>query len=285
MKFIRTGKHRQDALERSIEINSLEATQRRMKRLNYLLGFVKERNPQVFPEYVNNLLAKYQSLSKELVQPNPFDLDELVSENPNLKEHLELARVVLNYYLQILQLPDAVNLEKDKVVNKNHLQSFLHLAYYNLLVLTETLDRADAITLYKKFVTHFIIDRRDPDRDTYNNLEALFAKSIEPKEEPPEWVVVRGMIGDGKYAYRNDNCLWIDAIEDLPDSELKYYVCCYGDYEGAKNLHESVVLTMEHTIAQGDSYCSRVLHDTRVDWDLTHPPKDFWDRMEPGSVD
>ncbi len=25
---------------------------------------------------------------------------------------------------------------------------------------------------------------------------------------------------------------------------------------------------MEHTIAQGDKYCSRVLHDTRIDYDL-----------------
>jgi hypothetical protein len=157
----------------------------------------------------------------------------------------------------------------------------LHPAYYNLLVLTETLDREDAIALYKKFVTHYIRDRRDPERITYDNLETAFTKAIEPKEIPSEWVVVRGMIGDGKYAYRNDNCLWIDAIEDLPDSELKYYVCCYGDYESSKIYHDSVILTMEHTIAQGDPYCSRVLHDTRVDWDLKHPPKDFWDSMKP----
>jgi hypothetical protein len=39
-------------------------------------------------------------------------------------------------------------------------------------------------------------------------------------------------------------------------------------------------LTMEHTIAQGDQYCSRVLHDTRVDWNLKHPPKEFWDNIE-----
>ncbi len=37
---------------------------------------------------------------------------------------------------------------------------------------------------------------------------------------------------------------------------------------------------MEHTIAQGDPYCSRVIHDTRVDWNLAHPPKEFWDNMK-----
>ncbi|MGD9381771.1 MAG: L-2-amino-thiazoline-4-carboxylic acid hydrolase [Candidatus Thorarchaeota archaeon] len=281
MKFVKTGEYRPDALERLVEINPLEETQKRLKRMNYLLGFVRERKPEVLQDYVNNLLVKYQSLSKDTqMKSHPFNLDELVSDNPNLKEHLELTKAVLNYYVQILQLPEDANPEKSEVVNKNYLQSFLHPAYYNLLVLTETLDRAEAITLYKKFVTHYIIDRRNPDRDTYDNLETAFAEAIKPKDVPSEWVIVRGMIGDGKYAYRNDNCLWVDAIEDLSDSELKYYVCCYGDYESAKIYHDSVILTMEHTIAQGDPYCSRVLHDTRVDWNLKHPPKDFWDDIK-----
>ena len=138
-----------------------------------------------------------------------------------------------------------------------------------------------AIAFYKKFVTHYIMDRRDPKRSTYDNLETVFKEAIKTREEASDWVLVRGMSGDGKYAYRNDNCLWVDAMEDLPDPELKYYVCCYGDYESSKVYHDSIILTMEHTIARGDPYCSRVLHDTRVDWDLKHPPKDFWDSMKP----
>ena len=34
---------------------------------------------------------------------------------------------------------------------------------------------------------------------------------------------------------------------------------------------------------EGDPYCSRVLHDTRVDYDLRHPQKEFWDNFEPGN--
>ncbi|MHA2246357.1 MAG: hypothetical protein ACXADY_15560 [Candidatus Hodarchaeales archaeon] len=77
------------------------------------------------------------------------------------------------------------------------------------------------------------------------------------------------------------NCTWVEALEEFPDSELKYLVCCYGDYEGVKMRDESLILTMEHTIAQGDPYCSRVVHDTRVDYDLRHPPKKFWDNLRP----
>lgn len=282
MKFVKTGKYRQDTQERLVEINSLEEAQGRFKRMDYLLGFVKEEHPEVVTEYVGNLLARYQDLlNGERRNANPYDLEQLVSDNPNMKEHLELARVTLNYILQVLQLPAETKMGTSKVVNKNYFQSFSHPSYHNLLVLTETIGRAEAIAFYKKFVTSYWHYVRNPNRETYDNLETLFEKATEPKEVPSDWVIVRGMIGDGKYAYRNDNCLWIEAIDDLPDSELKYYVCCYGDYERAKDYHDSIVLTMEHTIAQGDSYCSRVLHDTRVDWDLRHPPKSFWDNMKP----
>lgn len=282
MRFVRTGKSRQDTQERLVEINSLEEAQGRFKRMDYLLGFVKEEHPEVVTEYVGNLLARYQDLlNGERRNANPYDLEQLVSDNPNMKEHLELARVTLNYILQVLQLPAEAKMGTSKVVNKNYFQSFSHPSYHNLLVLTETIGRAEAIAFYKKFVTSYWHYVRNPNRETYDNLETLFEKATEPKEVPSDWVIVRGMIGDGKYAYRNDNCLWIEAIDDLPDSELKYYVCCYGDYERAKDYHDSIVLTMEHTIAQGDPYCSRVLHDTRVDWDLRHPPKSFWDNMKP----
>ena len=282
MKFVRTGKYRQDTMERLVEIKSFEELQNRFKRMDYFLGFVQKRIPEVFPQYVNNLMVKYQNLLEdERRKANPPDLDELVSENPHMKEHLELTRLVLNYILQILRLPAEAKLGKNKVVNRNYFRSWSHHNYSNLLVLTETMGRAEAIALYKKFVTHYTLENRDPNRETYDT-KTIYANAIKPKEVPSDWEIVHGMIREGKYAFRNDTCVFLNALGDsLPDSELKYYVCCYGDYEKFKNYHDSIILTMEHTIAQGDPYCSRVLHDTRVDWDLRHPPKSFWDSMKP----
>ncbi|MFW9925980.1 MAG: L-2-amino-thiazoline-4-carboxylic acid hydrolase [Candidatus Thorarchaeota archaeon] len=282
MKFVRTGKYRHDTMERLVEINSLEELQNRFKRMDYFLGFVQKRVPEVFPQYVDNLIVKYEDLlDDERKRANPPDLDDIVSENPHMKEHIELSRLILNYIIQVLQLPAENSLGKTKAVNKAYFQSWSHHNYNNLVVLTETIGREEAIALYKRFVTHHSMENRNPNRETIDNLESLFAKRTEPKEEPSDWETVHGMIGDGKYAFRNDNCVFLTAIgDDLPDTELKYYVCCYGDYEKFKVYHDSVILTMEHTIAQGDSYCSRVLHDTRVDWDLRHPPKSFWDSMD-----
>jgi len=92
------------------------------------------------------------------------------------------------------------------------------------------------------------------------------------------------MLEDGKYAFKNENCpTCSDATVDLPDVELKYLVSCYGDFAKFRAIYSDyIILTMEHTIIEGDPYCSRVLHDTRIDYDLRHPPKEFWDNFKPG---
>lgn len=282
MKFIRTGKYTPEVLERIIEIEPLKEAKNRFEKMNYLLGFVRERYPDDFSKYIENLQSKYLGLLQDDRKTvNPPDLDEILSENQVMKDYPELVRVVLNYFIQVLQLPAENDLVKSNVINRDYFKSWSHISYPNLVVLTETIGREEAITLHKKFITQHTLDNRDPNRETYDNVETIYAKAIEPKEVPPDWIVARGIIGDGKYAFRNDNCVFINAVgDDLPDTELKYYVCCYGDYEKFKNYHDSIILTMEHTIAQGDPYCSRVLHDTRVDYDLKHPPKSFWDNIE-----
>ena len=141
--------------------------------------------------------------------------------------------------------------------------------------------RTAAINLFKRYISHYLIDRNSLENDSFEGLEALYKKRVKPNPNPGSWVIVHGMIRKGKYFYRNDNCLWVEALVDYPDNEIKYYVCCYGDYQAAKSYNnENIILTMEHTIAQGDLYCSRVLHDTRIDWDLRHPSKKFWDNIE-----
>jgi hypothetical protein len=284
MSFARTGEHRSNALEVPIEIDPIEKLRKLpLKRLDYLIRFIKEKKPEILSTFIGDLTSKYASLNKGVyASKSSLDIEEILSDLPDLGENVDLAGALVDYYLQTLQLPQDTELNNGKVhvATRYELRSFLLPRYYNLLTLVDILGRADAIAFYKRFFTQYFIDKRDPDRKRYDSLEELYEeRRSREAEEPSAWVIVRGMLADGKYAYRNDNCLWVDALEDLDDSELKYYICCYGDYEGARNHHESIVLTMEHTIAEGDPYCSRVLHDTRVDWDLRHPPKEFWDRI------
>ncbi len=284
MKFYRSGELKEDALEQMVDFNPRENAERFfLKRLNYLIGFMREKSPENLDEFVSNLEQKYRSLVKSDCFTNRgLTVDSLATEMSYIAAYPGLIHSAMNYYLQVLGLSDDTAWDESiQVVNRNYHQAFLHPRYYNLLSLIDTIGRGEAIKLWKRFFTQYIIDNRTPRDPPFVDLETLLNERITSDEEPSDWVVVRGMIGDGKYAYRNDNCLWVDSLDSLPDPEVKYYICCYGDYEGARNYHESIVLTMEHTIAQGDPYCSRVLHDTRVDYDLRHPLKEFWDEMKP----
>jgi len=287
MKFYRVGEFKDNVLEKNVEINPSEMFPRFiLNRLDYLIGFISERSHDNVGRFTKNLEEKYRKLAKSdhLTKYN-LDLKTIIADKDNLSSHQSLVGAALNYYIQVLNLPDGSKWDETvEVVNRNYHQAFLHPRYYNLQTLIETLGREEAISLWKRFFTQFIIDRDRPPRETpFVDLETLLAERMAAvdEENPSDWVVIRGIIADGKYAFRNDNCLWVDSLDDFNDSEIKYFVCCYGDYEGAKDHHESIVLTMEHTIAQGDPYCSRVMHDTRVDYDLRHPSKEFWDNMWP----
>ncbi|NHK30037.1 MAG: hypothetical protein FK730_01710, partial [Asgard group archaeon] len=168
-----------------------------------------------------------------------------------------------------------------KVKQRDYMRSYLIPNYYFLLALTKAIGRENAFKLCKKFISQFLTDNKLVTENSFTTLKDRFKKIKETAHNPTDWVRIYGMISEGKMFFRNENCLWIDVLKDLPDKEIKYYVCCYGDYQTARTYrNEHITLTMEHTIAQGDQYCSRVIHDTRVDWNLNHPSKEFWDKIE-----
>ncbi len=285
MKCVKTGELNPNALELEQEVQPVEDVRAKssLNRLNYMLGFIKENKQEILSNYIAKLLSEYHQLLTGDIIGGKEVLPKFLGEMPYLAKHPELAKNAMNYYLQVLQLPKDIDWMKDnvKVKQGTYLRSFLLQGYYQLLALTKTIDREEAIKLYKRYVTHYIMERERPEGHEFAGIEAIFEKRSKPDLDPSEWVMLHGLLPNGKYFYRNDNCLWVEALEDLPDNELKYYVCCYGDYQGAKFFYdESIILTMEHTIAQGDPYCSRVLHDTRTDWDLRHPPKEWWDNLE-----
>jgi len=116
--------------------------------------------------------------------------------------------------------------------------------------------------------------------DTMEDFKEHFEK--DKKETTIGWYGVLSEVKNGKFFFRKDNCPWAEALMDLPDKEIKYLICCYGDFQAAvTRSNDCFVLTMKHTVIEEDPYCDCIYHDTSVDWDLTHPPKEFWDNLEP----
>ncbi|MHA2347203.1 MAG: L-2-amino-thiazoline-4-carboxylic acid hydrolase, partial [Candidatus Hodarchaeales archaeon] len=208
---------------------------------------------------------------------------ELLEGKNVIKESTQLAELILNYYLSLLKITDNQDWidGKIKTPQRNFYRAFLLPRYQNVKTLIKTLGREEGVKLYKKYVSMFFIHLGKTEREEeFTNLRDHYERASRQESTPSAWVTIRGLMDNGKYFYMNQNCLWVESLPEIEDKELMYLICCYGDYQSAlRYYNKHVILTMEHTIAQGDLYCSRMLHDTREDWDLRHPESEFWDKL------
>ena len=286
MEVFRTGKYHISDLDELQELQPLEfAKQTVLKRLNYLLGFIKKKKPEILQSFVKKLNIRLtEQINQNYIDETNIKIIDSNIDLIHLRIHPDLILNSLNYYLQLLDIKTLHDWTEDKikVPKKNYIQSFLYNRYYNALVLTETLERNEGIQLFKDYIDSYV-KSLSSGKPRYETLEE-FREARVPKEgDPPNigWVIVQGLIENGKFPQRKDTCMWDDAIKELSDVELKYLAACYGDFQGYNNNNENFILTMEHTIVAGDPYCSCVLHDIRINDDLTHPPKEFFDNMWP----
>ena len=288
MEFVQTGKAREGFLDEKRILKVLDILEGMLlKQLDYNLGFVEAQYPDSISAFIQNLTEKYIHLTKRDFQVNfSKELDVMIEKYTNLQQNPELVKSSINYLIHLLRLDEHTPWQKSEVeiVNRALMQAWSYPSYYLLQVLEETIGRSKAVKLYKKFITHYYIDNPPQSKGDFISLLEHFKERTTGDTTSSEWVLVHTMLGEGKYAFKNKNCPTLfDSTQDLPDTEFKYLVCCYGDYEKFRQTrNDHIILTMEHTLMQGDPYCSRVLHDTRIDYDLRHPAKEFWDNMELG---
>ena len=282
MKFYRAGKIDFSYLESDQEIQPVEVVQlSHYKRLSYFVNILKKYHPTEIDRYLSELEFYYKSIVKEdYISINHFDVRTILSDFEFLKDKPDLTKLILNFLLQELQLEQKANWREDKltVTLRNWLRGLLIPRYNNLLVLTKLIGREEAIKLFKIYRSDYRKATDNPDQEPFENLIQFKEKYFDGKQLDGTEVIYSDVI-NGKFFYKKTNCTWNEAVKDLPDKELRYYALCYGDFQGATFWNDSFILTMKHTVANDDGYCSCVLHDTREDWDLTHPPKEFWDKM------
>ncbi len=286
MEVFTTGKYHISDLDNKHELQPLEfAKQTILKRLNYLIGFIKKEKPEILQSYVTKLNIRFvELLNQSYLDENIVDKIDVNNDFIHLRVYPDLIHNSLNYYLQLLDVGFSEKWTEDKikVPNRRYIQSFLYHRYYNALVLTEILGRNLGIQLFKDYIDSYVKSIASG-RPKYETLEEFREARIPRESDSPNigWVIIQGVIENGKFPQRKDTCMWDDAIKELPDIELRYLAACYGDFQSYNNNNENFILTMEHTIVKGDPYCSCILHDTRINDDLTHPPKEFFDSMWP----
>ncbi len=288
MKFTQTGTFKENYLKEVVDFKPMENIEIMfLDKLDYFIGFIGKEKPEIITDYINNLIRKYRGLVEEdFVIKVSGEIEKIISKYKNLKQYPDLNKAALNYFIHLLQLKDtnAWEMAQVQISRKALIQAWVYHTYYFLETLTETIDRKEAMKLFKRYITQYYMEHPPPGRDKFVSLEKRLGDRLSGDTTSSEWVLVHTMLEDGKYAFKNKNCpTLVDTMKDIPDVELKYLVCCYGDYAKFRaTTNDHIILTMEHTLMEGNPFCSRVMHDTRIDYDLRHPPKEFWDNFEPG---
>ena len=289
MKFTQTGTFKENYLKEVVDFKPMENIEIMfLDKLDYFIGFVAKEKPEIITEYISNLVKKYQGFVEvEFVKNISGEIKKVIAKLKNLKQYTNLTIASLNYFIHLLQLKDTNAWETSEVQisRKALIQVWVYHSYYFLETLVETIDRTEAMKLFKRYITQYYMAHPPSGRDKFVSLEKRLEDRLSGDTTSSEWVLVHTMLEEGKYAFKNKNCpTLVDTMKDIPDVELKYLVCCYGDYAKFRaTTNDNIILTMEHTLMEADPYCSRVLHDTRIDYDLRHPPKEFWDNFEPGN--
>ena len=279
MRFGKFGKLNPDLTTEIKPIDLVDTTV--FKRLDYLLEYLLNEDPEIHQSFVEKMKQKLQTLVKdEHFENKAVNLGELTRKYSHLKEQQELVRLHFNFSMQLLQI-SGEQLEEDTAIipNRNYWRIFVP-RYYQALVLSEIIGKEKTINLLKEFIDQYIFSVRFS-IEKFNDLEALRSSHIKETHEGPGWVSVFSEVEDGEYIIRNENCLLVEALDDLEDKELVYVICCHGDFRYAEMQNEHFVLTRHYTIAEGDPYCDKVFHDTRIDKKITHPSKEFLDNIWP----
>jgi hypothetical protein len=284
MRFRQSGVHDSKALEKMVSVRPLEFAKRSpLARLDFLMRKVRENHPSSLNIYITNLEHRYQNIEEfDYFSQNSIEVNELISDLEIMKENPKLAKLVLNHFLHNLlsgitkSVPDSTD-----VSQKNQLRAFLSPKYHNLAVLADTIGRANAIELYKIYHDEFMRSTHTSPGTKFAALEDLAEQWFqENTKSSPGLVRFISDVNEGKIILRKDTCLWNDAISNLDDQEFKYYICCYGDYESIKLNNSNFIMTMNHTIVEGHPYCDCVIHDTRINDDLSHPSDEFFQNIK-----
>ena len=284
MKFFKSGQHNPNALDELSKINIVTFIENAIfDRLNHFMKTIDHTSPDTLETFALNmtkLISKY--LNHDTIGDYSQDTIPLLKNMSFLNQFPELVNTLINYLLVILE-NQSIDLWSDnpiQITERISNRLFLIPSYIALEALIASIDRKMAIDIHQKYVTNYLYIHYS-ENPNFIDLRTMYETRKENNDTSDPWVKIQGMISESKYVLLNVNCLYVESLTDFSDSEIKYQICCYGDFEGAKrHYNKDTILTMEHTIAQGDPYCSKVFHDTRGDWNLKHPNKEFWDTLE-----
>ncbi|MFX0067166.1 MAG: L-2-amino-thiazoline-4-carboxylic acid hydrolase [Candidatus Hermodarchaeota archaeon] len=269
-----------------VEINLSDEIKRAFTRTDQIINLIGEINPEITKKYLSAVKKRLTEIVKDFsMDTSAFDLNEMNNDLKNLKNHLDLQILILQFLSKQLDLPKDFQLgsEKIEVLSLNYIKSFRRLSYYYVKAFADVLGNEQGTQLWKKVVALQLKDARI-------KYEKARQEKIEQDKEDPTtlemgeqqikaWTKIGlgnftvAIFDDNKILYRFDSCLTHEALKDLNDPDFAYLCSCYqSDVEGYN--YKNPYLRRTQTLHHGD-FCDELYWDPRVYNDPEQPSLEF----------
>lgn len=243
--------------------------------LNSFLGYLTDKGQGVkaFAQQLEKLVGELPDSGIDLSA-----VDAFLEDCSSLGEYRSLARAVILKRLSLAGMSRCpVRTEKIRLTAKQYLRGVFVVNYFIVKALAEVMGKAEAIALFKEFT--------DLQTKNYNLPHLEKVSDLLAAKSPPGAVFAGGHdfvefeLNEGQAGCKVTKCKWHEVLKEFNDADLEYAVICHYDFEAARCHNPDFMLTRGGTLAQGRPYCDFIWHDTRVEKNPVHLPKDFWDNV------
>ncbi|MFX0096015.1 MAG: hypothetical protein ACFFBD_30025 [Candidatus Hodarchaeota archaeon] len=243
--------------------------------LDRFLIYLEEHKKHVLSDFLAELKLKYRAeVPYNFNKLDSLDLSEIIPQLKVLKDP-DLLETVNNLILTLLNVPEGYAWESQEIdiVDVNITKARVVPIYYCSKLLTELIDREEAIQLLKDYFEFYIHTYRNVKK--YENLTSIY----EASNNQNNTILVNVLINDGIYAGKGGVCAGHEALKGFNDPELAYIICCHGDAALIRKYNENFVMTRRYTLMDGP-YCDTTAHDTRIVTKIEHPSEEFFDNLD-----
>jgi len=276
--------HKRD-LNKTQKIELFKHFQAQLDELDqYLIEIQKEQ-----PTWIDDIFKEYTKILTEKINPKQsikvFSMDLFSQTNWKvIGNYLDNLTVLQQAMLSFL---DAVNtplnkkniLEKDNIVEvpfNNYIRYGYYHVYYFFHAIMNLHGKEITYELAKNIAIKFFSKPR-PKGKKFDELVPFMDWMGNLCKTTHDFTI--GEIENGSVIMNTHECLYGEALKEVEDPNLMYFLICFGDFYSAPKYNENFVLTRNKTILQNHGICDFCYHDKRKESEIVHPDEKFWNSL------
>ncbi|MGY5877150.1 MAG: hypothetical protein RTU30_15470 [Candidatus Thorarchaeota archaeon] len=272
-----------DAIEK---INPSEYLFESLKKVDSILKFLSEIQPEISPQYIPALKKRLTIFVDDFpLKVFPLGKD-VIDRLAFLKEYPELRTLIMQFtclYLKITE-DERLQLDEVEVTSYDYMMALRRLPYHTLKAFTDILGEEETKTLWDSILNKQYEEHRAMAKRFKEEMKKEGKNGPTPDEQRTHQIkgwcdfgigdFTMGLFDEHKYLYRFDSCLTHEVMKDLNDPDWAYLSSCYVTDHPGFNTVSSRCLRRTQTLHHAD-FCDELYWYPDVHTDPEQPSLEF----------